>query len=52
MENLINKTNFGLIYSVLNDLEDKIWELIEEPRNKCYNLNSFKDFSELLIKKI
>ena len=52
MENLINKTNFGLIYSDLEDLKEKLWKLIEEPRKDCKKINSFKDFSELLIKKI
>ena len=52
MENLMNKTNFGLIYSDLEDLKGKLWKLIEEPRKECNKINSFKDFSELLIKKI
>jgi len=52
MENLINKTNFGLIYSDLEDLKGKLWKLIEEPRREYNNIKSFKDFSKVLVKDL
>lgn len=52
IENLIKKINFGIVYSDLEKLKEKLWEVIEEPRKECNNIKSFKDFSKVLVKDL
>ena len=51
MEQLINQKGFGIVYSDLEDLKNKLWELLDAPQDKFSNIKTFKDFSKVLIQK-
>lgn len=51
MEQLINQKGFGIVYSDLEDLKNKLWKLLDGPQDKLSNIKTFKDFSKVLIQK-
>jgi hypothetical protein len=51
MEQLINQKGFGIVYSDLEDLKNKLWKLLDRPQEKFSNIKTFKDFSKVLIQK-
>jgi len=52
IENLIKKINFGIVYSDLEKLKEKLWEVIGKSESGSNNIKSFKDFSKVLVKDL
>lgn len=52
MERLINQKGFGIIYSDLEDLKNKLWKLLDGPQEKFSNIKTFEDFSKVLIQEM
>lgn len=52
MEQLINQKGFGIVYSDLEDLKNKLWKLLDRPQDPSSNIKTFKDFSKVLIQKM
>jgi hypothetical protein len=52
MEQLINQKGFGIVYSDLEDLKNKLWKLLDAPQAPSNNIKTFKDFSKVLIQKM
>jgi len=52
IENLIKKINFGIVYSDLEKLKEKLWVVIGKSEGGSNNIKSFKDFSKVLVKDL
>ena len=52
MEQLINQKGFGIVYSDLEDLKNKLWKLLDGPQEKFSNIKTFEDFSKVLIQEM